>query len=177
MRKGIRLLSNVLYRACRVLFFATHGLVPRLLVLFFVLMPWVFAQSIRVPGPRQGRRTKTLPQKQEDTNRYYVRLENKTKSRVYYSTFWCTVDGEKHTEYRGWSLEPETVAMCSGPPGYRVMYLRYHTGGKYGKFIEMRLAGTDEGARKNSTLVVDWNGRGYLRLYTLAQYVEKKEYE
>jgi len=104
---------------------------------------------------------------------HFVRLENRTAQQLNYYTSWSSITGARATGWRRWQIEPNSVAICSGPVGFTTMVIKFHSGGQYGKVIETVIEGTHEGPRDISTRIFDRNDRGYLRLYTIVEHKQE----
>ena len=97
--------------------------------------------------------------------KYAVCIMNDTNQKIFYKAGWCTRDGQKWTGWVNYSI-PADYVYSHWSDSLERMDIGFHTGGKNGKWVEYRVLGTKEGCKDSSTAVINWNNRGYLRLYS-----------
>lgn len=103
-------------------------------------------------------------EEEKDTNTYYVCVENATDERLFYSAGWCEPNGEKWNGYENYTISPQYVVTHKSPPGLQRMNLKIYSSGKVGKYAEYPVLGTVDGCLDGSTIFINFNGRGFLRV-------------
>jgi hypothetical protein len=97
---------------------------------------------------------------------FYACLGNKTGETAYYKVSWCTRAGYNCTGEKIYYIAPGEILRHSGPRGNGRMYISIYTGGSNGIVKDYSIDGTAGDCDYSSTAVIDYNSRGYLRLYS-----------
>ena len=97
--------------------------------------------------------------------KYAVCIVNNTKQKIFYKAGWCTRNGKNWTGWVNYSI-PADYVYSHWFDGLERMDIGFHSGGKHGKWIEYTIIGTKKVCRDSSTGIIDWNKRGYLRLFS-----------
>ncbi len=97
--------------------------------------------------------------------KYYVCLRNQTENALNYATMWCDVNGGNCTGWKNWKINPYSTMRHWGPAGDRIMHLNIHTGGSGGKYHKYSFEGSDGSCATWSTKDIQYNDRGYIRIY------------
>ena len=96
---------------------------------------------------------------------FYACLQNTTSETVYYKTSWCTRAGYHCTQDKIYSIAPGDILRHSGPRGNGRLDISIYTGGAKGIVKDYSIDGTSGNCKLSSTAVIDYNSRGYFRLY------------
>lgn len=97
--------------------------------------------------------------------RFYVCMTNSTNETIRYKVEWCTRAGDNCTGYRMWSIAPGETLRHWGPNGNGRMDVNLHTGGSGGIYMDYTFNGTTDGCNSSSSHTIQYNSRGYLRIY------------
>jgi hypothetical protein len=97
--------------------------------------------------------------------RFYVCLTNNTSSNVNYKASWCTRAGYDCTSYKNYTIEPGETVRHWGPEGNGKLNVTMHSGGEGGVYKDFNLYGTTGGCRNSSSYRINYNNRGFLRIF------------
>ncbi|KAA3597965.1 MAG: hypothetical protein DWQ06_12765 [Calditrichaeota bacterium] len=131
----------------------------RFLFLIFSAMLMMSFQNIA-----SDRDSTDVEEEEKDRNIYYVCVENATDERLFYSAGWCEPSGKNWNGYENYTIGPQYVVTHKSPPGLQRLNLKIYSSGKVGKYAEYPVLGTIDGCLDGSTIFINFNGRGFLRV-------------